>query len=453
MDMGKVPTGSMKRMTEGPVLSQILEFMLPLLLGNLFQQLYNIVDAMIVGRLLGAGALAAVGSTTSVQFLVLGFCIGSCAGFGIPITQKFGSRDEEGMRRYIFHSALATMLMAVCITLLAVCFCDRIITLMQTPDDIRSDAYLYLLVIFWGIPCTLLYNLVSSIMRALGNSKIPFVFLAISTVLNIFLDLFCIAVLGWGCFGAAFATVASQAVSGIGCLLYLLLYMKAAIPRGAERTFRPKIIARLLYMGLPMGFQYSITAIGSMVMQAADNSLGSVYVSGFTAGTKIKQLMLTPYDALGTAMAGFVGQNVGAGDMKRVKRGIRQTLVTALCYSGFVALVLICFGRSLAGLFVSRSESMVIDAAYRYMAALGAFYWLLAFLIVFRFAVQALGYSLLTVFSGALEMGARSVVSLVFVPLYGYTAICFTDQAAWLAATLYLSFLLWRVLGKKPASD
>lgn len=435
-------------MTSGPVLPQILSFMIPVLLGNLFQQFYNVVDAMIVGRLLGAKALAAVGSTTSVQFLVLGFCMGSCAGFGIPVSQKFGAKQANLMRRYIYHSAVVTMIIACTLTLLTCCMCGKIIDIMRTPADIERDAYQYLLIIFIGIPFTLLYNLTASILRSVGNSRIPFIFLAVSTILNIFLDLFCVAVLNLGCAGAAIATVMSQALSGLGCLFYILGTMKEILPDRKECKWSTDIAKNLLLMGLPMGFQYSITAIGSMVMQSANNSLGSVYVSAFTAGTKVKQLMLCPFDSIATAMATFVGQNVGARNMDRIKSGIRQTLFAAIAYSAFAFVVMTFFGKPLAALFVSVDNSDVIDAAASYMAALGAFYWLLAILIVFRYAIQAIGFSMLSVISGILEMLARSLVSTIFVPMFGYTAICFTDQSAWIAATIFLVFMLHRLLRK-----
>ena len=425
-------------MTSGSPLRLILVFMVPLLLGNLFQQFYNIVDAMIVGRLLGADALAAVGSSSSVQFLVLGFCMGSCAGFGIPVSQRFGAEDMQGLRRYVYHSLVVTAIIAVVLTTLTALLCPLIMHIMQTPDDIYQDAYQYLLIIFLGIPFTLLYNLLSSLLRAVGNSKAPFVFLAISTFLNVFLDLFCIAVLHLGCAGAALATITAQALSGIACLVYIIRVMPVLHPAREDCHWNSTVAWNLVVMGLPMGLQYSVTAIGSMVMQSANNGLGSIYVSGFTAGTKVKQLMLCPFDAVATAMATFVGQNMGAHKMDRVKRGIRVTLALAVGY-GLVAGVIMNFGGHFLGsLFVDAANVSVIDATARYMGALGILYWLLAILDVTRYAIQSLGFSALSVISGALEMIARILVATTCVPLFGYSAICWTDQAAWLAACAYL---------------
>lgn len=443
---------SVQSMTAGSPLRLILVFMVPLLLGNLFQQFYNIVDAMIVGRLLGADALAAVGSSSSVQFLVLGFCMGSCAGFGIPVSQRFGAEDMQGLRRYVYHSLVVTAVIAVGLTAATALLCPLIMRIMQTPDNIYRDAYQYLLVIFLGIPFTLLYNLLSSLLRAVGNSKAPFLFLAVSTFLNVFLDLFCIAVLHLGCAGAAIATVMSQALSGLACLVYIIRCMPVLHPLRADCRWNGPIARNLVIMGVPMGLQYSVTAIGSMVMQSANNGLGSIYVSGFTAGTKVKQLMLCPFDAVSTAMATFVGQNMGARRMDRVRQGIRITLATAVGY-GLVAGVIMNFGgQFLGGLFVDKSNASVIDAAAQYMGALGVLYWLLAILDVTRYAIQSLGYSGRSVISGAMEMIARIVVAMIFVPLYGYTAICWTDQAAWFAACAYLIPMLLHLIHKVEAS-
>ncbi len=442
---------SVQSMTAGSPLRLILVFMIPLLLGNLFQQFYNIVDAMIVGRLLGADALAAVGSSSSVQFLVLGFCMGSCAGFGIPVSQRFGAEDMQGLRRYVYHSAAVTAVIAVVLTALTALLCPMIVRIMQTPDNIYRDAYQYLLVIFLGIPFTLLYNLLSSLLRAVGNSKAPFLFLAVSTFLNVFLDLFCIAVLHLGCAGAAIATVASQALSGLACLVYIIRCMPVLHPEKADCRWNGSIARNLVVMGVPMGLQYSVTAIGSMVMQSANNGLGSIYVSGFTAGTKVKQLMLCPFDAVSTAMATFVGQNMGARRMDRVKQGICITLITAVGYGLLAGVIMNVGGHFLGSLFVDAANASVIDAAAHYMGALGVLYWLLAILDVTRYAIQSLGYSGRSVISGAMEMVARIVVAMIFVPLFGYTAICWTDQAAWFAACAYLIPMLLHLLRKVEA--
>lgn len=433
-------------MTSGNSLQLILKFALPLLLGNLFQQTYNMVDAAIVGQTLGAESLAAVGASSSVQFLVLGFCLGTCTGFGIPVAQAFGAGNYTKMRSFIYHCILLTIGFGILVTVTCSLLCAQVLHLLQTPADIFDDAYAYLLIIFLGIPCTLLYNLCSSILRAIGNSRTPFYFLAFSSVLNIFLDLFCILFLHWGVAGAAIATVFSQGLSGLLCLVLIRRSYEILRLSRSEKTFSPSTLGQMAAMGVPMGIQYSITAIGSMVMQSANNSLGSVYVSGFTAGMKIKQFAMCPFDAIGTAASTFAGQNYGARRMQRVRRGIRQSICIGVLYGIAIGLVLIFFGRSLSMLFVSAKYSDVLDASGKYLRAMGFFYWVLGILNVARQSTQGLGYSGRAILSGVIEMVARSLMSLFVVPVFGYTAVCFTDQTAWVTASIYITLTLQHCL-------
>lgn len=425
-------------MTEGNSLKQILSFALPLLLGNLLQQTYNMVDAAIVGRYLGTDALASVGASSSVQFLVMGFCIGICLGFAIPVAQRFGANDHTSMREYIFQGAVIAAGIALVCTVLCALLCPNILRLLSTPDNIYDDAYAYLFVLFLGIPFNILYNFQASILRAVGNSKTPFFFLAFSTVLNIILDLLCIVVFQWGCRGAAIATITAQAVSGVCCLFYIIKKYEFLHPRREEMRLDRHKAGTLFAMGLPMGLQFSITAIGSMVMQSANNSLGSVYVSGFTAGARIKQFAMCPFDAIASAVSTFCGQNLGAGKYDRIKQGIRQGALVGVSYGIFIGLVLIFFGRTLSLLFISSTETAVLDASAQYLRCMGYFYWALGILNVFRMSTQGLGYSGRAVYGGVIEMAARIIVSVCFVPVYGYNAICFADQAAWVSACLYI---------------
>ena len=428
-------------MTEGSPVKLILKFSLPLLLGNLLQQAYNMIDAAIVGQVLGADALAGVGASGSVQFLVLGFCIGICAGFSIPIAKYFGAGREDRLRTCIFHAYLLTALFAAVITTVTALLCNNILRIMSTPDNIYSDAYTYLLIIFLGIPFMLFYNLLAGIMRAVGDSRTPFIFLAVSTVLNIFLDMLLIMVIKLGVAGAALATVMSQAVSGISCFVYIQKkYPLLRISRDMFR-FNRFAVRELFIMGVPMGLQYSITAIGSMVMQSANNGLGSDYVSGFTAGSKLKQLAMCPFDAIATGVSVFSGQNLGAGNDKRIRRGILSGIAIGTSYGAAVGLMLILFGRPLSLMFVKSSETAVLDASGKYLMCLGIFKWLIGILNTCRMTIQGLGYSAVAIFSGAIEMAARILVSKAFVPKYGFTAICFTDQSAWLTATIYCSIV------------
>lgn len=426
-------------MTQGNPLKVMLQFAFPLLIGNLLQQTYNIIDAAIVGQSLGAQALASVGASTSVQFLVLGFCMGSCTGFGIPVAKYFGAGDLKHMKNIIFNGAVLTAVIAVIITVLCTLLCPWILQVLSVQSDIYANAYSYLMIIFLGLPFTLLYNYLSSILRAVGDSRTPFLFLAFSAVLNIFLDLFFILVAGWGCAGAAFATIAAQAISGILCLIVIIRRMEVLWLSKENRVVRGDSITELLQMGLPTGLQFSITAIGSMVMQSTNNGLGGDYVSAFTAGAKLKQFTMCPFDAIATSVSVFCSQNYGAGKIDRIHKGLRQGIAVGVGYGLFAGLILIFAGRPLSMIFVSKDASGVLDASAKYLRCMGYFYWSLGILNVTRMVTQGLGHSGRAFFSGVTEMIARTIVSLGFVEAFGYTAICFADQTAWIAACCYIA--------------
>lgn len=286
---------------------------------------------------------------------------------------------------------------------------------------------------------TLLYNYLSSILRSVGDSRTPFMFLALSAILNIFLDLFCIVVLKWGCAGAAIATITAQAISGILCLVFIAKKMNLLWLSKAHRAANKDAVSELLMMGIPTGLQFSITAIGSMVMQSANNGLGSVYVSGFTAGMKIKQFTMCPFDAIGTAVSVFCSQNLGAKQPDRIRKGLKQGMAVAVGYGLLAGLVLIFAGRPLSMIFVSKSSADVLDASAKYLRCMGYFYWSLGILNITRMVTQGLAYSTRAVFSGVTEMLARTIVSLGFVGTFGFTAICFADQTAWITACLYIA--------------
>ncbi len=427
-----------KSMTEGKPLKLILQFALPLLAGNIFQQTYNMADAAIVGNYLGTKALASVGASASVQFLVMGFCIGICCGFGIPIAQRFGAKDYNSMHSCMFHAGFLTLIVAAILTISCALLCPTILHILSTPDDIYQDSYIYLLILFLGIPFTMLYNLLSGILRSVGDSKTPFMFLVFSTILNILLDLFCIIVLKWGCAGAAIATITAQACSGILCFIYM--WKKFPVLKLSKKDCKIKgnVTANMLMMGVPMGLQYSVTAIGSMVMQSANNGLGSVYVSGFTAGMRIKQFAMCPFDAIATAVSTFCSQNLGAGKPERIKKGLRDGVITGVLYGIFAGTILIFFGGVLSRMFISADETEVLAASAKYLFCLGFFYWALGILNVCRMTVQGIGYPGRAILSGVVEMVARIATSKIFVPLYGFTAICFADQSAWVSAVIYI---------------
>ena len=425
-------------MTSGSTMKLILGFAVPLLMGMLFQQVYSLVDTIIVGRFLGVSALAAVGATGSINFLIVGFCQGICSGFALPVAQRFGAKDYDGLRKYVGNSAVLAIIFGGAITLITVIACRPILELMQTPSDIIDLSYNYIVVIFAGIPAIMLYNILSAYLRSLGDSVTPVIFLVISAGLNIGLDLLFIVTFKWGVFGAAFATVLSQAVSGILCLILIIKKFDILHLKRDDWKLDWDYTRYLLIMGLPMGLQYSITAIGSVILQSSVNTLGSTAVASMTAGSRISMFVVCPFDALGSTMATFGGQNVGAGRLDRLGRGLRSAVTLGAIYSALILVVLIFFGRDLILLFVNASEVTVIAQAKQFLVTNAAFYLMLALVNIVRFLIQGMGFSGFAVFAGVFEMVARALVGLVFVPIFGFIAACFASPLAWIFADCFL---------------
>ena len=427
-----------KDMTVGSPLKLILEFSIPLVFGQLFQQLYNLVDTMIVGKFLGQSALAGVGATGCLCFLILGFCGGLCAGLSIPVSQAFGAKDHQLMHRYVANSIYTSGFFAILIAVLTSILCHPILRLLQTPSDVYEYAYSYLIVIFIGIPFTVLYNMTASLLRAVGDSRTPVIFLVIASLLNIILDLLCILVFHMGTMGAAVATVASQAVSGIACVIYIIKRFDVLHPAGEEWKFSMPHIGRLCYMGIPMGLQLSITAIGSTILQASVNMLGSFYVAAVTAGIRISMVFMCAFDAVGTAMATFCGQNVGAKKFDRLNKGALAGIFMCAIYCVFAFAVMNLFSRQISMLFLDKPDEQILSCIRQYVFWNSAMYLFLVFINIFRYGIQGMGFSNVAMFAGFFELAARGVVALYFVPKFGFDAVCFANPAAWIAADLFL---------------
>lgn len=432
-----------KDLTAGHPLKIILEFAFPVFLGCLFQQFYNLVDTIIVGQFLGVKALAAVGSTGSLNFLILGFCMGLCSGFAIPVAQKFGGEDYTSMRQLVFNSWFLLLISCFVLTIPSVIFCRSLLLLLKTPGDVIDMAYSYFVIILAGIPVTLFYNLLAGIIRSVGDSKTPLYFLIISALLNIALDLFFIAVLKWGIPGAAYATVISQGVSGVLCFFYMKAKFEILRLKKEDKILSKQKVISLLGIGVPMGLQYSITAIGSVILQSAVNILGSMYVASVAAAQKITVFFSTPFDALGTTMATYGGQNVGAKKFERLNTGLVWGCLVGFIYSALAFIFMYFFSRNLAFLFVSKNEPqetlMTIAGNVRmFMLANSGFYILLTLVNAVRFLIQGMGFSRTAIFAGAFELVGRAVIGIVFVPLFGFPAACFASPLAWILADAFL---------------
>ena len=428
-----------KDLTSGSPLKVILMFTLPLVLGNLFQQFYALADTIIVGRFCGVGALASVGATGSVNYLILGFVIGVCNGFAIPIAQLFGARDYSDLRRHVANAAWLCIAGSVVLTVATVALTRPMMQLMQTPADILDGAVTYIGWIFAGIPFIFLYNMVAAIMRALGDSKTPLYFLILTSALNIGLDLLFIIPFQMGVLGAALATDISQVISGVLSFIYLSRKFDVLKMQKSDFAYSKKACTRLLGIGIPMGLQCSITAIGSVIMQWAVNVLGSTAVAAVTAAGKTQGLLTVPMESVGTAMATYAGQNLGASRMDRVRQGVNSALLIILIYGVASAFVLHFTDVQIMGLFLDTAKEVDIVAMGReYLFWNSVFFVPLGALIIWRYTIQGLGFSTLAMMAGVAEMVARTVVAIALVPVLGYFGAELSNPAAWIAACVFL---------------
>ena len=427
-----------KDMTNGSPSKHILGFAVPMLFGMLFQQFYNLVDTIIVGKTLGVEALAGVGATGSINFMIIGFCMGVCNGFVIPVAQCFGAKKPADLRKYVFNGYICSVVFAIVLTLASVIFCRRILIVMNTPADIIDHAYNYIVVIFIGIPTVFLYNMVSGVIRSLGDSKTPVVFLVLSSIINVVLDFFLILVCKMGVAGAGWATVTSQLISGLTCLIYM--YKKYDILKGdkSERVLDRRFITNLCMNGVPMGLQYSITAIGSTILQAAVNTLGSTYVAAMTAGSKMFNFTCCPFDALGSTMATYAGQNVGAAKIKRHDQGVRSAMIIGSIYSVLSLVALYFTTDYIALLFVNASETTIIALTRQFILASACFYIPLTGVNVVRFCIQGMGFSVFAISAGILEMIGRAFAAIILIPNIGFMGACLASPIAWIAADAFL---------------
>lgn len=425
-------------MTTGSPLARILAFCAPLLVGNLFQQFYNLADSIIVGRLLGVNAFAAVGSTGALSFLVLGFALGICSGFAIPIAQSFGAGDEEAVRSRAGQLVWLGLIFSLGLTVLTYFTTDDILRLIKTPAEIYDDAYTYIFIVFMGSGATILYNLSSGVLRALGDSRTPLLFLIIAVVVNVVLDIVFMATCGMGVEGAAFATVISQTASGLACLLY----MRARVPvlHLSANHLHPSLrrMAYIASIGVPMGLQFSITAVGSIILQGAVNSLGAGAVAAVSAGSRVHNIMAAPMETAGITMATYCGQNLGAGKPDRIRKGVMSITWVTIGYSLLAFGVNYMAGTSIACLFMDASEAAILAQVHRYLTINGAAYPLLVLIFIFRNSLQGMGYSNSAMFAGLAELVARAIVAFGFVGRFAFGAVCFANPLAWLFADLIL---------------
>ena len=427
-----------KDLTVGSPMKLILGFAFPMFLGLLFQQFYSLVDTMIVGKYLGVDPFAGVGSTGSLNFIVIGFCMGLCSGFSVPISQSFGAKDFPLLRKMVTNSVWLCTFFSVVITTLMLLFCRPVLTWMNTPENIFEYAYIYIFIIFAGIPCTILYNMTAAILRALGDSKSPIIFLAISSAINIGLDLLLIIVFRMGVDGAALATVVSQGVSGVISIIYIKKKFDILAMEKGDWKLERHLAGKLTGVGIPMGLQYSIMGIGSVILQTAVNGLGSIYVASMTAGSKINIFLACPFDALGQTMAPYAGQNIGARKLDRVGKGLRAACIIGFIVSGLMVIVVKLFGDQLTMLFLDEKDPVIMQNSTQFLIIVSAFYCLLTLVNTVRFTIQGMGFSSLAIIAGVMEMIARGIAGMLLVPAFGYLGACYSSPLAWLLADAFL---------------
>lgn len=424
-------------LTKGRPITQILIFSIPLVLGTLFQQLYSFVDTIMVGRLISTSALAAVGATYSLHFLTLGFVQGACVGFGIPLAQSVGARQSDEFKRYFWNAVWLCTIMAVIMTIATILAADPLLYLIQTPSDIFEDASLYIRVLFLGIPASILYNFSSSALRAAGDSKHPFYFLLFSSFLNIALDFILIVPFQLGVAGAALATVISQLVSGLLNLYWLIAKTKLLSDSSGLRALSSSHFQHLCAVGFPMGFEYSISAIGAVIMQGAINSLGSLAVAGQTAGEKVRQMFTLPMESIGMGMATYAGQNDGAKRPDRIRDGIKAGLTIQWTYCVFAWIVIFFSKKFFTELVLGTSAGETAAFSIQYLTIISVFFCLHGALMIFRNTLQGMGYSIQAVLSGMGELLGRSLGGLLAVRWLGFLGICLANPLAWAFALLY----------------
>ena len=442
-------------MTQGKPLKLIFAFWFPLLLGNLFQQVYNLADSVIVGRFVGVDAFAGVSATGSLNFLIIGFLLGMCSGCAIPVAQAFGEGDPVKMRRRFANAIYLCGGISVVMSVVTAVLARPILRWIGTPADIMDEAYRYIVYIFGGMTATMLYNLMSGMLRAVGNTRTPLYFLVLSCIVNVALDLLFVVGLKMGVTGAAVATVSAQLLSGVLCALLIFKKYDVLRIRGAEWKPDAACIRALSAMGLPMGLQFSITAIGSLILQTAVNGLGSAAVAAIGAGSKIYTLFAAPFDAIGATVATWCGQNLGARRIDRVRAGIRDSLAAMTVYA-LVALALIkLFGPALIQLFITGAADEIVRDATKHLNMVALFFIPLLCIFVFRNALQGLGFSRIAMFAGLFEMVGRTVVAFGLVKPLGFDGAILANPAAWIMANLllvpvYLSVIRHLESGVRP---
>lgn len=432
-------------MTEGKPLKLIIAFAIPVLLGSVIQQFYNLADTMIVGQKLGNDALAAVGSTGAVVNLLFNFIFGFTNGFTIIISQYFGGKDLKNMRKSIAHSIILISIVTILVSTIPAIFMRDILRIMDTPEEILEAARSYIIVLTLGLPCTALYNATGAFLKSVGNSVIPLVFLGISCFLNVGMDFLFIFGFGWGIPGAAYSTVIAQGISGLLCLLYIAFKAKILHITFADFTFDMNIFGKLLTTGFSMACMLCVVSAGTVVLQKGINSLGKETIAAHTAGRKILEVVMNPFSAIGAATSTFTSQNYGAGLYDRIKKGTKDGLIISFIWSTIVVIIAYTIGKPLVGLIAKEGNTYIIETGAMYLRIAAPFFYTLALLVVLRNILQGVGQRITPIIASIVELFGKVLVVFVLVPKIQYLGICFAEPIIWFVDGIFvlIVFLIW----------
>ncbi len=434
-------------MTHGSPMKTIVGFTIPIFIGNVFQQFYSMVDTIVVGQFVGTDALAAVGSTGTIMFLILGFLMGFSTGVTVLTGQCFGAGDFDRMRKTVASAITLSAILSIVMTAVSMLCMRSLLTAMNTPENVFHDAYSYIMVICGGIVAQVAYNLLSCFLRALGNSRVPLYFLILAAVLNVVLDLLFIIVFHMGTAGAAWATVISQGISAFLCLIYIGKCVPELWLQKENWKFPFKMVCTQIGMGLPMAFQFSITAIGTIMVQSSLNVLGALPMAAFTTANKVEQVLTQAYTALGTTMATYCAQNTGAKRIDRIRSGFRAATAIGTVYSVIAGVAIVLWGKYLTYLFVSAGDAVsIISDVQIYLWCVGIFFIPLMIVNVYRNGIQGMGYGMLPMTAGIAELIGRGVVALIAVQYRSYFGVCMASPVAWVLAGILLFVMYFVVI-------
>lgn len=440
-------------MTKGKPARLILKFMIPLIIGNIFQQLYNMIDTIVVGRFVGVQALAAVGATGTIMFLILGFMQGLTTGFTVLTAQCFGAGDRRGLKRSVGNAITLSAVITVIMTGVSVAGMDWLLTVMRTPEDIFGMAKEYIVIICFGMGFSIFYNLMASFLRAVGNSKVPVYSLMAGACCNIILDLVLVLVIPMGVAGVAVATVISQGVGGLVCLFYIIKKVPLMHVEKEDLRLDYHCASKQMRIGIPMALQFSITAVGAILVQIALNMLGSTAVAAYTAAGKVEMLVSQFYGAMGMTIATYSAQNIGVNNVARIRRGIRDANVMSAVYSVVVYGVVVVLLPYLIRLFVGEGTAVVLPYAKTYIYICGACFIPLGLIFIFRNAMQGCGFGLLPMLGGVVELVCRSVAAYVAVRSASFTGVCAANGGTWVVTGVFLTVAYFFTVRKLPGGS